>query len=796
MPTGSFTYEPPPPSLSIPATPVGVFKYFPDAEGAERLRPMPNVYCEQIEYHEGPVPPVARFSYILDELAIVFGWPTQFEQLFPIEAAPSPYAFVNDDEIVVLAQIGEKAEVLFHGFAQSPQVDLTGDSQHITFIGLGVAIRCWDTPISFRHQRNNTALAEDPVGIVGVDRGEGTFHSIHARAHFNPEQRGNCLPETAFDEVVDEEEEQPREYPIFTDPALWTWYKDAKTDQPTRWTLSGFARYLLGVHNKEEEFITSPDFTSVAEMLDARKPKDDQLYDPADPETYTSTPITIPDFDVTGHVWIEALDQMLGMHGFEMVFRTETEADEEEEGDQAGIPKDHLEIYRKDQAGPDEPKKVYLPPKGSRLDERYANAAAVHLAWDLGSVRNAIEVEMDEFVIETSFILAPNFIPDALDDRPPNRQSYLKANLSQASATRRKKYREFVWVDGNGQYWDYSSKEMRQEDNPRGAFYQPDPKKEKDKDWVYEGPQVSAFMEPLRDLMATDQDGHPRTAILDVFRPAGVDGRPAKGFHRTVTKVAPPAIDSGAGLDGTWENVPGGWELLEDRIGIRVTEEDPEGDLKTASKMPIPLISGSAAANNADNAFMFRLTIATRRAERIPVIQGMREASPTIYPRWRLIDRHDQYKVEVQYDRDFDFLNADDKKKYTRDDYPKAQAEAVTMRAITEFPPLAGSVTIPTLSLAYKVGTASARSRAGPSRSARTLATSARPPSTPTLCRWPGTSAATPRPRRCSSRTAATRASGPRRRPPPRPRRSGSPRARPASAASASAGAGNPEAWI
>ena len=45
-------------------------------------------------------------------------------------------------------------KVLFDGFAQIPQVDLTKVTQSITFVAIGVATRLWDLPILGRVQRD------------------------------------------------------------------------------------------------------------------------------------------------------------------------------------------------------------------------------------------------------------------------------------------------------------------------------------------------------------------------------------------------------------------------------------------------------------------------------------------------------------------------------------------------------------------------------------------------------------------------------------------------------------------
>ena len=123
---GSFDYNPYPPQLALDATPIGVFLYDSSAADGQGYTLLPNVRCDQIQYKEGIEPPAARFSYILDEVAAINnGWPSQFDQIWPLTVTPSPYVVANDDELVVLAFLPDNTtRVLFHGFARVPQTDL------------------------------------------------------------------------------------------------------------------------------------------------------------------------------------------------------------------------------------------------------------------------------------------------------------------------------------------------------------------------------------------------------------------------------------------------------------------------------------------------------------------------------------------------------------------------------------------------------------------------------------------------------------------------------------------------
>ncbi len=191
---GSFDYNPYPPQLALNAATIGVFLYDSVADNGQVYALLPNIRCDQIQYREGVEPPAARFSYILDEVAAHnSGWPSQFDQIWPLTVTPSPYVVRNDDELVVLALMPDTTtRVLFHGFARVPQTDLSPVSQKVTFVAVGVAIVCWNTPVGGRIERN------------GDDPQNGNNVQTDLPVRFNPAGTGkraiggyipNCTPD-------------------------------------------------------------------------------------------------------------------------------------------------------------------------------------------------------------------------------------------------------------------------------------------------------------------------------------------------------------------------------------------------------------------------------------------------------------------------------------------------------------------------------------------------------------------------------------------------------------------------
>ena len=200
MPTGSFDINPVPSSVANIALPITVCLYDP-ADDENPYTILPNVRCLRIDFREGPEPPVARFQYLMDDLLqSALGWPSQFQQLWPIDAQGN-YVVLTDDRLVVMTQDPSgNPIVLFDGFAQVPQVDLSAQNQGVTFVALGVAIRLWDSPIRGRVQRDGST----PSVIDG-----SADVSTGLPCRFNPSDTsvgslggyiGNCVAAGSFTE--------------------------------------------------------------------------------------------------------------------------------------------------------------------------------------------------------------------------------------------------------------------------------------------------------------------------------------------------------------------------------------------------------------------------------------------------------------------------------------------------------------------------------------------------------------------------------------------------------------------
>src|SRR5271165_3432054 len=175
-PSPSFDLSYLPAAIAGQALPIAVCIYTPGAKQPYTI--LPNVRCLRIDYREGPEPPAARFQYLMgDVLQAALGWPSQFEQLWPIDAQGNYIVQVDDRLVVLTSDPYGSPIVLFDGFAQIPQVDLSASSQGVTFVAVGVAARLWDAPITTRVQRN--------ADQAGVTDGSADV-TIQAPCRFNP----------------------------------------------------------------------------------------------------------------------------------------------------------------------------------------------------------------------------------------------------------------------------------------------------------------------------------------------------------------------------------------------------------------------------------------------------------------------------------------------------------------------------------------------------------------------------------------------------------------------------------
>jgi hypothetical protein len=168
-----------------------------------------------------------------------------------------------------------------------------------------------------------------------------------------------------------------------------------------------------------------------------------------------------------------------------------------------------------------------------------------------------------------------------------------------------------------------------------------------------------------------------------------------------------PAVWNGS---GTWQTIAGGWELLDDRLGIMVTVDDPEawpigdytGTSPQESSRTLRGITSQANPSAPNTRFVLRLTTVVDDDLMLPAVLPARPASPTTYTLRRRVDARDTFGMETVAAGSL--YNPSSQPLVTRDDTQRAIAHAEQLRAAFELPPLTGSVTIPSLINAFSVG--------------------------------------------------------------------------------------------
>ena len=690
MPIGSFDLDNSQPPRASDALQIGVYRY--DRENTEQpFALLPNIQCLRIDTREGPDPPVARFEYLMDDsLALAFGWPSQFEQLWPIDAQ-GPYVAKADDRLVVMGQNPDGSNlILFDGFAQIPQVDVNPSQQRVSFTAVGVAARAFDDVIIGRVQRDaNTpddtsgdsdVVTDLPCRFNPADTSVGSLGGI----------LGNSTPNANF--TVDSGNATfpggtgLGDFPVFVDPLLTEREvadSEAPNDLVTPWHVSDAVKYLLSQPNPGDDYLSWPTFSGLDALLNAQYPP--QGSDTFNPNSTVKANVMIRDYDATGKPLPQVIADLVGYCGFLLTWMTAADGD--------GLPKTWLKFYRRDPANTAAPKLVYLDQARNTVDPAKDNLSQLHLARDCNSIANAWQVETQLKQVEVCVSLAPLYQPQAGDEQAPARDAFKLANLTNASTTVRRKYR---WYGGD----------------ETGVGH-----------WNSEGDEWSVVPLDLSPVFPADEDG--TRSYVRRYRPGDhalisrdPQGRPLKATLEIYASTTTPTTNADPYIEEdqsalTWLTIPNGWRLLEDRLGIEVTASDPEH--WSTGNPKLPDIRGitwwanppSGAPNNGLPPVL-RLTTVIDSDIRLPITANKRKASPTRFTRARLADAKDhfQYGAVSKGSPYYPQQSWPDPNNpgVIRDDTSLAQTHANQLRAAHEFPPLAGSLSIPFVTAYYEIG--------------------------------------------------------------------------------------------
>jgi hypothetical protein len=668
-------------SLGEQATPIQVMRYNPQEEGDDAFTALPNVVCDSVDWRAGWHPPVARFHYLLDVRAGAFGLPTELEQLWPL-GSQGPYVVQTDDRLVVVAwtPAGER-RFLFDGHAQVPELDLSANHAAVAFTAVGVAARCFDLPIAGRLMRDADDPKNQSAGVLYMTALPTVFNPTDRKGKTQPNASPkDCdyTPPASADDGGEGNYDPARAFPVFLDQSL-----QRSPDPRQFWTLDGAMCYLLGVWN-DQTYVANPDFRAIHQYIQVRYPlKGKDTYDPTDPATYQTAPIPVRHFDATNQAWPEAIAAQLEYAGFG--FKWDLYPDED------GRPKNIFDVYRLDQNSEAKPKLLWLDRTGSWIDPTRNNVEGAHLARDLNSVVNVFVIESHPIRYECTFILAPGFTPDKSDATSAGVKRYFSANLANATAETKRKYRWYVADEAGDGHWSYIQK-MWVTGTASSLDLSPVFPDDDDGNRTY----VRRLRAPAHELLTLDEAKRPRRAILEYSIDCGF----------TEPRVFDPTLNN----IGTWHQVSSGWKLLHDRIGIEVDVQNPDTWHIGEGKGLLHGIKAQADPSKAAPLFFLRLTTVIEDDLMLSAGALKRKSSPTRFARARYVDARDHFRKELIHLSSTFWEDIDPPPDGNplfwpaRDDTQKALDHAYQLRSINEVPPLAGSVTIPYLTNAYVIG--------------------------------------------------------------------------------------------
>jgi len=601
---------------------------------------------------------VALFRYVFDQNTDAI-YPRRVEEVLALSKA-GPYVVRQDDRIVVLKDdVDGGSTVLFDGFAQAPQANLHSTGESVIFQCQGVAVREWDTPIGGAYYRDS----DDPTDGADILTGLPT--------RFNPDGKPNCIPDGGNSGTA------PKDYPAFFDVNC-----KKSTDVRTKWFLSKAIRYLCSHGNPDETYVKNPAFTVLDDLFSARTPKEGEFLDLNDSSTYDEAKIVCQDFDATGEPWPVAVTKLIEPHGFGLIFRLSTNTD--------GEPTTKVDLVRRDGGDAIKPKSLLLQEPGETLEPDKTNLGSLTLSRDSTEIVNRFLLDSEPIRYEASFVLAPGFTIDAGD--VSSIADYKSDSPNFATGTNRDKYRRFIFDECGEGHWsfdgDYTSTLVASLDDVMGRD-SVDPVTR-----IWTRMYVNRSRPAIRELVSTDSSGKTLDAQLWVSTDYTGDK---------------PGVWNGR---GTWQQVSATtWELLKDRLGIRITAVNPD-DWKPYTKPAtgvglngggnVRIVKSLASPDAMNPRFYFRLTCTIEGDQGLSALASRRAASATKFSITRRHDARDRFRKRVVTLKSH--FNTTNQAILSTDDTDKAVAHVEALRLAHEAARFAGSPEIPRFTLAYRLG--------------------------------------------------------------------------------------------
>jgi hypothetical protein len=560
------------PAQSKPITPIAIYRYDPLGEPPLTLL-YDNLQVEAITFTTGPSPPTCTLSYRFvpnDPDRPGNSWEaisTAYSKLYTVQP---------DERIAIYAQRpDEEWKCIFDGYARTFNQALTETSDEVT-------IHCIGHPVIASQQPLDKSMYRE---AQEYDNKDANFYVPAEPPYFDPQNRPNMLPQ-AYQPVyvpqMDEDQGYDDWYQPFLSPG--TNLKNLVTDpgteplEPEHWPLSYLVMALIHQNNRGEFYVTRSD--ELRDMLVTKIPIDEADFDPNDAETFEEQPIYIGDFPCRGRDWPTLAHMVIADKGFSTRWRLET--------DEANLPKWHHDVYPVHQQTV---KTVWLQ-TGGYADYTQSNIASVHLTRDINSVVNVWDVEGAPRRYEASFVLHQGF--PATEADTSRLLAFDKSNTPETE-TDNYLYRLFILDESGEGHYVGGGGFIAGEDtlsttaaDLSGIFGE-------DEEGIRQYARRRRI--PLGQLITKDSESQPLRPQLSISN----------------DYEGPKGVWDGT---GTWQPIAnGGWQILEDRVGIYITAKDAnawsigESDIDTKfSSGMVKIVECLANPSESNPLFHLRLT--------------------------------------------------------------------------------------------------------------------------------------------------------------------------------------------
>lgn len=578
-----------------------------EVDGETTLTELPNVVCLSVEHRLGTDPGSATFRYAFDG-RVPEGPQSAEEALDTNWNLPLTVAAAQRLAVTATNPSTGERYYIFSGEVLEFQLHLNPSTETVMFSAQGDAKRLADDVIGgmvVRDPHSNISSSVDDTRQTGIV------------ARFNPGGMPNRTPEGRRTKVDEE------------DPGYHVFDLDSDTfTQKAYWYLSDAMVYLARVAATE-----GPGKKRCGNLSHFRHSEDDEedkknygsiqypdiIADEDIDPVYTHIPVS--DMPITGRDVLTVMHGLLHDKGFTLRIRPVLQPARAAD---IGYTIDHL----RNQGGRD--RELWLQPRGETLDPKLTNCASISLRRDIGSVITRFNVVGTLNRHEVSFVLAPEF-DQSLDDAAAANLPKWDANAIKTTPANRDKYRVFgVNETGNENiYWilglPNANYNLEEPLDVADALYD---------EYSPEFPVLHRPRKPIGTLLKRNEDGSRRRATLH--------------YSLDYTGKIPGVWDG----TGTWKPITGSWELLEDRIGIRITADHPNqwrvGTTEGGRHEVLRLVEGMLGLGS--GVPRLRLTCVVESDARLSIAADKRSIAALPYNVTRDVDASDRVRRDFVYD--------------------------------------------------------------------------------------------------------------------------------------------------